>query len=596
MPLGATSARRLHAYRDRRMLRPRMISLEQALELLAANVEPLDRESTPLDEALGRVLAVDVAAPWDLPTRTHAAMDGFAVRAQDLADVAQSNPVSLRCVGRCHAGEPSPPAVGPGQTVAITTGSHIPPGTDAIVRLEDAVHLGDDVAFRVPVETGHNIRRRGEDTRAGTTVVPRGTSIDGRTIGALAAFGMRHVDVHRRPRVVVTACGDELVPVEHAGPDTVVDSNSPMLVAMCRELGADASSLGIAPDEIVELARQLQRAAAKADVVITSAGASVGDRDFTQAVLEDAGATFVFSKVALKPGKPVAYARLGPTHVFCLPGNPGAAAMTFELLVRPSLERLGGAIQLKKPMTSGILSAPIHKRPGLAHCLWTTTSESAGGLSIAPLRSQSSASLVASLRANAIAILPRGVTDLAAGQAVRVLQRGPARARRTVPVLGIVGFSNTGKTTLTSALIERLSTSLRVAAVKHGHRFDFDRKGKDTQRFAEAGAATIAFASPSQRGLHVRTARAPELDEVLATLPDDLDVVLVEGYKLASMPKLEMIGPDGRSLTREGELESVVAVVSRAGPIDVGVPCFAADDLDAIEAWVRHEIVPAASS
>lgn len=578
------------------MVPPRMISIEQALALLGEHVTPVGIESVPLDEARGRVLAVDVAAPWDLPTRTHAAMDGFAVRAVDTADATEQQPVTLRYGGACHAGDKAPPELVPGHAVAITTGSAIPAGADAVVRVEDTSRPDDDhVTISAAVEAARNIRHRGEDTRAGEIVLRAGIRLDGIAVGVLAMFGRIHVDVYERPRVVVTACGDELVPIERATPDAVVDSNSPMLVAMARDAGAEASSLGIAPDEPVALARQLQRATAKADVVITSAGASVGDRDLTRVVLDDAGATFVFAKVAIKPGKPVAYARLGSTHVFCLPGNPGAAAMTFELLVRPALLRLGGEPSLELPTTHALLTAPIHKRPGLAHCLWTTTRETGGGLAAAPLRAQSSASLIAGLGANAVAILPRDASELAAGQAARLVQRRPALPRRMPPVLGIVGFSNTGKTTLTAGLIARLSTNLRVAAVKHGHRFDFDRKGKDTQRFAEAGAATIAFASPSQRGLHVRTDRAPELDEVLASIPDDSELVLVEGYKLASMPKLEMVGPDGRCLTRDGALDCVVGLVSRAGPIAGDVPCFDASDLDAIEAWIRDNIVTAAA-
>ncbi|TPV93755.1 MAG: molybdopterin-guanine dinucleotide biosynthesis protein B [Myxococcales bacterium FL481] len=572
--------------------RMRRISLEQALELLRQHTAPLGREPVALDDALGRTLAHDVVAPWDLPTHTHAAMDGFAVRANDVAPASADHPVELALSGASHAGGPVPAALSPGQTIAVTTGGPIPPGADAVVRMEDTQTMNAAVHVTVSVEPGRNIRVAGEDTRAGDRVLSRGAVLDGIAIGVLASFGHTLVEVYRRPQVVVTSCGDELVGVERAHENAVVDSNSPMLVAMARENGADALSLGIAPDQAQALRELFDRATAQADVVLTSAGASVGERDLTRAALQALGAEFVFAGVAIRPGKPIAYARRGATHVFCLPGNPGAAAMTFELLVGPALRRLGGARDVALPWAGAGLTAPVTKRAGLQHAIWTNAHLGGNGLTVEPLRRQGSASLNAAVNANAIALLPQAANALLAGQHVSLVRRRPPIVRTRPPVLGVVGLSNTGKTTLMVKLIERLGRRLRIAAVKHGHRFDVDRPGKDTFRFSAAGASAVAFASPGQRGLLVRTDRAPQLDEVLASLPDDIEFVLVEGYKLASIPKLEVIGPNGRSLAAEGVIGGVVGFVSRAGTVAVEQPCFDADDLDGIEDWLTAEFVP----
>ncbi len=565
-----------------------MISIEQAIQRVRAAVEALPTENVDLDRALQRFLARNIVARWDLPTSTHAAMDGFAVRAADVAGSSTATPTTLAVVGRCVAGAgDDSPCVGPGQAVRITTGARVPPGADAVIRVEDTRTHERKVEFHVAVAVGHNVRHRGSDVVKGAPVLRAGTRIDAHAIGALAAFGHSQVEVHHRPLVAIASCGDELVPVQEARPDAVVDSNAHVLAAMARECGADVELLGIVGDDPLRMEEQLRRGVDRPHVLVTSAGASVGERDHTREVLEALGTRFIFSKVALKPGKPVSFGRCGNTWVFALPGNPGAAAMTFELLVRPALRALQGAAIPLRPEAIALLPHPVTKRSGLTHCVWTTARAGSGGLEIDELNAPSSGSPLSALGHNAIAALPRSADALAAGHAVPLWLTGPVAARRYPPVLGIVGLSNSGKTTLAAHLIGRLSRDLRVAAVKHGHRFDFDRKGKDTYRFAEAGAVAVAFASPGQRGLATRTSRPPELDEVLASLPDPLDIVFVEGYKQTPIPKIEVVGADGRSLTREGQLHDVRAIATRAAPFDLGIPCFSTDDLDGIEAWVR---------
>ncbi len=306
-----------------------MLSVDEALARVLSAIPVLGLETVALPDALGRVLAEPVVAGRDLPPWANSSMDGYALRAADTTAATAARPVRLRLAGEVPAGAVADRAVGPGETWRILTGAPLPGGADAVIPQEETRREGATIAVTRPVAVGEYVRPRGEDVRAGETVLAAGTVLGPPALGVLAALGRPLVRVHQRPRVAVLSTGDELVDLDAVpGPGQIANSNSYTLAAQVREAGGVPVDLGIARDRREELEERF-RWGLSCDVLVSSAGVSVGDRDFVREVMEKLGAELDFWKVSMRPGKPLTFGRVGGRPFFGLPGNPVSSMVTF---------------------------------------------------------------------------------------------------------------------------------------------------------------------------------------------------------------------------------------------------------------------------
>ncbi|MCA9716147.1 MAG: molybdopterin-guanine dinucleotide biosynthesis protein B [Myxococcales bacterium] len=569
-----------------------MISLNEALCRVLDFAHPLPSEAVPLDESLGRHLAVDVHARADLPAYDNSAMDGYAVRAMDIASACGSSPTTLRVVSRVFAGDLTPLQIGEGEAARIMTGGKLPEGADSVVRQEatSVDETAGTVDVRVAVAVGKNVRRRGEQMRAGALALRAGQRITPDVIAMLAAVGCVTVEVACAPKVSVVTCGDELCSLDRERAGAIIDSNGPMIRAMAQAAGASATRRGPAPDEPAVLREQLIAAARGADVLITIGGASVGERDLVPDVLRELGARFVFHKIAIKPGKPVGFAVLDSVPIFVLPGNPEACARTFDLLVRPLLVALQGGAARRVARLPATLRNSVRKQPALEYFIRGDAKLTPGGLEVTVRDRQGSAQVGAGVDTNAIAILPSGAGQFFAGAPVEIELRGPLPASTGPLLLGFAGYSGSGKTTVIEALLRRLrARGLRVAALKHdAHEFQLDTEGKDTYRFAQAGAVAVGIASKTRRAVIARTERPSTLRELIGALTIEVELILVEGYKREDVPKIVVNRRGVKQLSTRAR--DVIAVISDEPSVTEERPCFAHEDHDGLEAFVLEFI------
>jgi molybdopterin molybdotransferase len=397
-----------------------VLSVSEALERVLIGVPVLDAESVPLGEALGRILAEPVIAGREIPPWDNSSMDGYALRAADTETASQEHPVTLPVVGEVAAGRAAARELGPGQVFRILTGAPLPPGSDAVVPQEEVRRDGAHVVLRRAVQQGAYVRPRGEDIRSGDRLLEPGTALRPAALGVLAALGRARVNVYRRPTVAVVSTGDELVdPETPLGPGQIPDSNTYTLCGLAVEAGAIPVSLGIARDRREELVERFRRGL-QADVLVSSAGVSVGDRDFVREAVEALGARLDFWKVNMRPGKPLTFGRIGERFFFGLPGNPVSSMVTFELFVRPVLRRLGGHRILGRPRVRARALEPIDNpgsRPGY---LRVRLEPLAGELGARPTGEQGSAILRSMLLADGLAVVP-GETQIPKDGEVEVI-------------------------------------------------------------------------------------------------------------------------------------------------------------------------------
>lgn len=380
--------------------------IDDALALVLAHVHRLPLEDVAIAAAAGRVLGEDARAVVDLPPFASSAMDGYAVRASD-------TPGSLTVVGHSAAGRPEQRAVGAGEAVVISTGAVVPEGADAVVPVEHTT--GDvDVEGVVP---GENVRRRGGDVHAGDVVVAAGSRLGPPQVSALAAAGVASVRCARRPRVAVLATGSELrAPGEHLGPGEIYESNSILISAQLAQAGVDAKVFPVVADDAAATLAVLEQAL-ELDVLITSGGVSVGPHDLVRATLRELGATEVFWRVAVKPGKPIAFAVRGETLAFGLPGNPVSSLVAFELFVRPALQALQGMRDPHPNYLSGKLAHAVARNMQRDEFVRARRD----GDQLVPLSGQDSHMIVHAAAASALVLVPSGEGLLEPGTQVRYL-------------------------------------------------------------------------------------------------------------------------------------------------------------------------------
>ena len=346
-------------------------TVDDARDRILATFAPLPAVLLPLEESLGLVLAEAVVAEEDLPPFANAAMDGYALRAADIARATTDRPARLRVTGEAPAGTTPFARVEAGTAVRIMTGAPLPAGADAVVRFEetdDGQSEPGAVLIQHSAGPGSNVRPAGEDVAAGTPVLSAGTRLRPAEIGMLAALGHESVLVHRRPRVAILSTGDELVAAGgKLGPGQIRDSNGPALAAMVRQAGGEPIRLGIARDAEDDLRAHLAGAtAAGVDLIVTAGGVSVGDYDLVKEVLRADG-RIDFWRVRIKPGKPLAFGHLGDRPLIGLPGNPVAAIVAFTQFVRPAILTMLGRADVSPPTISARLLSRIDNPGGRRH-------------------------------------------------------------------------------------------------------------------------------------------------------------------------------------------------------------------------------------
>jgi len=396
-----------------------MTPLEDAQAFVLRSCNPLPPVEVDRRDARGLVLAAAVRSTEEVPPFANTAVDGYAVRAADVADV----PVELRIVGEIAAGAAPDRAVGPGETVRIMTGAPLPSGVDAVVMVEDSELLDEHtVRLTRSVEAGAAVRHAGDDVRVGDEVFPAGVVVRPAVDAVLASVNAQHLTVYPRARVAVLSTGDELV--DDGSPlriGQIRESNKTMLAGMLEESGCDVLDLGVVPDREDELERVLRQAAAECDAVVSSGGVSMGDYDVVKAVLGRI-ADMTWMQIAIKPAKPFAFGLLDGKPVFGLPGNPVSSLVSFELLARPALRRMMGHTSLARPSIVAVADEPLSRQPDEKVHFMRVNGDFGddGRYHVRPVRAQGSHQLAATASADAMAVVPDG-DGIAAGEEVAVV-------------------------------------------------------------------------------------------------------------------------------------------------------------------------------
>ena len=404
--------------------------MDEALERVMAGAEPLEPREASLLSAVGFALAEDVVAGVTLPPWDNSAMDGYAVRGDDVRGADAASPVRLSVTRQVRAGDPPGAPVVAGEAVRIMTGAPVPPGADSVVRVEDTDRETDSgfVLIRDQRDVGHNVRPAGQDMRPGELLLPRGHTISPGSIGVLAAAGVELVPVHKAPTVAILTTGDEL-----RGPDrfadvlaghAVPDSNGPMLAAMVADAASSAILLGIADDDPGSLAERIEQAA-DADILVTVGGASMGEADLVKRVLDQMGYEHGFWRVRMRPGSPIGFGwlpRAGRRQpVFSLPGNPASAFVTFEVFVRPFLRKLGGHVHTRRRRITCRTTAPLKTPARLTHFLRVAVDGFGHDATVRLTGSQGSGLVSGLAKTEGLTIIHEDVSALEEGDEVTVM-------------------------------------------------------------------------------------------------------------------------------------------------------------------------------
>ena len=399
-----------------------MIPVREALEIILKDIKTLGTEEVEVLSSPGRVLAEDVVAGRPNPPWDNSAMDGFALRAEDTRGAGPRNPARLRVIYDLPAGRVPKGPVGKGEAVRIMTGAPVPEGADSVVMVEKTKAVADGEALVLEeVPRGANIRKIGEDFPSGAVVIRKGTRVRPAEVLMLATIGRAHVKVYKRPTAAILSTGDELVDIDETpAAGKITNSNGFALSALVSEAGATPVQLGIARDTKESLAEKLAEAV-KSDLIISSGGVSVGDYDLVKDVLGEMGSEMRFWKVAIKPGKPLAFGVIGGKPAFGLPGNPVSSMVAFEQFTRPALLKMSGRSDIFRRTFPASVTAEIKKKPGSMNFLRARLFiDDSGGFSATPLEGQGSAVISAMVQANCFIIVPEETSSIKVGETVRV--------------------------------------------------------------------------------------------------------------------------------------------------------------------------------
>lgn len=341
-----------------------MLSVGEAQEKVLSVVDVLPPEESHVGDSLGRVPAGDLYAPHALPRFDNSAMDGFALRAEDVASASPDSPVTLRSIGEVRAGDAGEITIEPGTAAHIMTGAPVPAGADAIVPIEDAQEEGDRISVSVPVPVGRHVRPAGEDVSEGELLMRSGTELGPGELAMLASLGLSPLMVHPAPRVALIVTGDELVvPERDPEPGKIRDSNTVALSTLLQQAGADVVMADRVGDDRDATVQAFSNAAGIADLIVSSGGVAVGRYDYVKDVIEELGEIQMW-KVAMQPGRPVVLGRVGATPFLGLPGNPVSVHVSFEQFVRPAIRKMRGCQTFFRPRVHARLTHQLEKPPG----------------------------------------------------------------------------------------------------------------------------------------------------------------------------------------------------------------------------------------
>lgn len=409
-----------------------MIAVEEAIHLILDQIHPLGRERLNILQSLGRVLGEDIIARRHIPPWDNSAMDGYAVRWQDIQKASLKKGVVLTVLADLPAGRVFTGEVGPGEAVRIMTGAPLPRGADTVVQVEETKKFDDTVRIFARPEKGKNIRRAGEDVKAGERVLEEGTVLRPAHIGLLASLQRSIVSVYEVPRVAILSTGDELLEIDEPWEEgKIVNSNSYSLTAQALECGALPLQLGIARDRPGDLAAKIQQGLV-ADILVTSGGVSVGDYDLVKGMLEELG-KMNFWKVAMRPGQPLAFGMVFGKPLFGLPGNPVSSMVSFEQFVRPSILKMAGHRQLFRPTLKALLTENIEKKAGLLHFIRCRLVREGEKIYAATTGEQGSGILSSMVKAQGLIVLPPEGTLARAGQKIEVILLDPTFSNTPFP-------------------------------------------------------------------------------------------------------------------------------------------------------------------
>lgn len=383
-----------------------MASVENAREIILSHLRVLPHEKVSLENALGRYLAEDIISTMDIPPSDNSAMDGYAVRLEDVS----SPGTTLLIASVLPAGAIADKALEKGQAIKIMTGAPTPPGTDAVVKREDTIEEGHSVTIRMVPKRYENIRFHGEDIRTGTTILRAGDFIGPAQVGVLASLRRLIVPVHQRPIVAVLATGDEIADLDEApSPAKITSSNSYTLTSLIKTTGATPLYLGIARDNRADLNNRLA-SALKADLLLTSGGVSMGDYDIVRTVMSEEGNTLAFWKVEMKPGRPMAFGLIGGIPTIGLPGNPVSTMTAFYQFARPAILKMMGARNLLLPRLRARLAVPLEHTGDRPHFMRGILERGGADLMVRPTGPQGSGILTSMATGNCYIVLPMGTT------------------------------------------------------------------------------------------------------------------------------------------------------------------------------------------
>ena len=539
-----------------------MISVEEALDKVLSYIEILEPERKPILDCLGQVLAEDVYSDIDVPPLDNAAMDGYALRAEDTRGASESSPVYLSVVGEVAAGSMPTREIKPGTAIRIMTGAPLPEGADAVVQFENTDEVnrklsGDDpsqIGILYQAKKRLNVRGRGEDIAKGNLVLEKGRVLRPQEIGVLASLGHPTALVIRRPIVAILATGDELIAVDQPlAPGKIHNSNTYTIAAEVSRYGGVPKILGIGRDSIQSLTEKID-GGLDADILITSGGVSKGDYDVVKDVLAEHG-EIGFWTVRMKPGKPLAFGIIKKTEGgrekkvphLGLPGNRVSSMVTFEQFARPAILKMMGKKILAKPVIRAIIENDIVATDERRLFARVNVIKRKGQYRASLTGHQGSGILTSMTKANGLAVIPENSKGVKAGDMVEVQMLDWAEEQdevKTLPTVSIVGKSASGKTVLMEQLIAEFKRrGYKVATLKHNHHgtVEIDHPGKDTWRFARAGADAVLVSSPNKLAFIENLNYDLRLEEIMPIVGPGFDLILAEGFRRSkSTRKIEV--------------------------------------------------------
>jgi molybdopterin-guanine dinucleotide biosynthesis protein MobB len=596
-----------------RMASHKIVSRKQALDLILGSTYPLETIQLPLEKTLNYIASENIYASADIPRFDRAAMDGYAICSKDTANATKEHPVRLAVVGDVHPSTADLAPIETGQAARIFTGGAIPLRADVVVREEDVRYTAGTIEIQDGLRPCQHVWKKGKAVTKGALILQQGEAVSPAVLRILAALQITKVPVTRRPEVCILAIGNELIDLhDRFTGHKIVASNMYMLSAMIEQYGGRVKAAKISRND-KDAVRQDIEEGLKSDLLITTGGSSNASSDLTRPLMEEMGIDLRFAAVSMRPGKGTSFGLYDKKPVFGLPGTPSAVYVAFYTLVLPALLRLRGFKADRVSPIKAILEQGIKKKPGIEHLAQGLVRERDSAYHVLPLAGPDIEISFAMTRANGLIIIDPDKSCLNKGETVLVQPLYPfepsflntslpekkviqGQGAIMAPIVSIVGKSDAGKTTLLEKLVSELTArGYRIGTIKHDvHGFDIDHEGKDSWRHKHAGARTVAISSPKKVAV-IRDVETEEtIDGLAAKYFQEVDIILTEGYKRESKPKIEVF----RSQVHDKPLckndDHLVALVSDI-PLDLGVPRFELNDIKGLGDFLEQRFLTKSS-